>query len=282
MSRMQDIQTAEGVALRYRQYGILDYASKNAPVGGEVGYSTGCTWRVMGKTGSVNQGFRYVNIGSNGLSTGVGTSNPTASWVIDDVSGNSQNQAGNSTALFRASGNLIGGVGILSSTGISPSATGADKIVAAFTLPANFFDIAGRGLQVSVWGTAAANGNNKEFKVVLGATNSGITNGTNVAGQTDGTVTVTGGTTILDTGALTTNNGGLILVGQIFKYGAAGSNTQASMTTGIIGGGTHAGCGTWTNQTFTEANALLLAVTARATTTATDIVFTGFECTAFN
>jgi hypothetical protein len=217
---------------------------------------------------------RYINVGDNAVSVWVqGDTNAGSGTVF----GNSGAAAPSGAAVMLASGNIARN--ILNAAGITASATGADKIVAAYTLPANSLELAGRGIQITVWGTAAATVNNKNIKVYFGATNTGISNGSNVAGQSDGTITVTGGTVIGTTGTLATNNGGLLLTCQLF---ALSSTAQESMTTSIIGGGTHAGIGTWTNQAFTSTAANLIVVTIQSTTATTDTVFNGWEVTAFN
>src|SRR5438552_3819531 len=103
--RRQDMQSAEGIALRNPVYGILQYVSKSAPVGGEIGFAPGCDWYVPTGTGTLNANTRYTNIGSNGYSTGLLTANPTALWRITDASNAAQVQFGNGTGSMLASGN---------------------------------------------------------------------------------------------------------------------------------------------------------------------------------
>lgn len=274
MSRRQMLQSGEGILLEITGLGILQYASKSAPVGGEKGYAPGCEWFVPAAgTGTYTTGTMYVNIGNNGLPI-AGTDNPTALWIESDPSSAQQVQVGGSSATLFSSGNVFQTI-LTVANGKSPSATGVFKIVDRFILPANALNKTGRGFQWTVWGTAAANGNNKQFQIVA--------NPTNVAGfAIDGTITLTGGTAIGDTGVLTTNNGGLILQAQLFKTGAVNSNTQESMTTAIVGGGTHGGCGAWTDATLAENAAITIVVVAKATTTASDIVYQGSELTWYN
>ena len=124
------------------------------------------------------------------------------------------NQIGKSAALVAGSGNIA----VTASAGINPGATNADNVLVAWTLPANLFDIAGRGLQITAMGSVANNTNSKRIKIIWGAT-------TAVVGST-----VTGGTTIADTGAYTTTGAaGWQIMAQVFKYCAAGSNTQIGL-----------------------------------------------------
>ena len=75
----------------------------------------------------------------------------------------------------------------VSSPGISPGATGADNVLAVFSLPANSFDIAGRGVNITAAGKFATTANNKTVRIYYNAT-------TAVVGST-----VTGGTLVADT-----------------------------------------------------------------------------------
>jgi hypothetical protein len=240
-----------------------------APVNGQPGFAPGCEYVQYFPTYAV----RFINAGSS----------TSAFWVENDalagngtVFGNASGPVASTSLLILGSGNVARDIGL--AAGKSPSVNALDKIVYALWIPAGSFDVSGRGLQVTVYGTAAANGANKEFKVFLGATNTVFP----TLPAVDGTITVAGGTVIGDTGVLTTNNGAIILTCQIFKRGAAASNTQESMTTGIIGGTAHGGAGKWTDQTFAENTNLLLAITAQSTTTPSDVVYNGSEITAFN
>ena len=50
---------------------------------------------------------------------------------------------------------------LVSSPGISPGATGADNVLAVFSLPGNSFDVLGRGLNITAAGKFATTANNK-------------------------------------------------------------------------------------------------------------------------
>lgn len=164
-------------------------------------------------------------------------------------------QGGGSTGTFAPDGAINSQ---FSSTGVSPAATGADKVVASYTLPASFFDQAGRGLKIRARGSFGATGNNKDIKIIF-----------NPASATVGSTVGAGGTTIADTGTVTQNGGGWSIEGTVFKYGAAASNTQLG-TNGPMQPGTPVAP---TLITATESGAIFVAITANATTATTDIVF---------
>lgn len=58
-------------------------------------------------------------------------------------------------------------------TSVGNAADTTDDVLHTFTLPANFLATIGtnRGLRINAWGTAAANGNNKQFKIFFGSQN---------------------------------------------------------------------------------------------------------------
>ncbi len=76
MSRRQDLQSAEDIALRYPGFGVLQQISTSAPTNGAVGYASCCLWQKTGGTTANNTPMLYVNIGSNGFG-----SNNTAVWT---------------------------------------------------------------------------------------------------------------------------------------------------------------------------------------------------------
>ena len=171
-----------------------------------------------------------------------------------------QTQAGGSIATFLEEGNVSRQV-LGSGAGVSPAATGADNVLAVYTLPANAFDVAGRGISIQANGSVAANGNTKRLKLIVNPS-------TAVVGSTVGT----GGTTICDTGNSTANGVGWSLGGEVFKYGAAGSNTQQAYHAQAQMGTAISSMLSPTNMTAAENGAILIALTGNATTTATDIV----------
>jgi hypothetical protein len=176
---------------------------------------------------------------------------------------------GSGSATVGLSGNVVNGVQI-SSAGISPGATGADNVMAAFTLPALSFDNVGRGIQITACGSFAANGNTKTIKLFAGATTATVGS------------TISGGTAIASSGAVTTNGGGWQIQASIYKYGAGGANTQLAIHQPSITGAAASTLLAPALLTMTESGALIFAVTGNAATTATDIVLNFFEIFAMN
>jgi len=156
------------------------------------------------------------------------------------------------------------------SAGRNPASTGADIVLAVFALPANVFDIANRGLDIQAQGSIVNNANTKRVKLIWNAT-------TAVVGSA-----VTGGTTIADTGSVTTLGGGFSLMASIFKYGAAGSNTQICLHQQAQVGGTVSALLAPSLATAVESGQILIAVTGNAGTTATDIVFNFLQVQGMN
>jgi hypothetical protein len=156
-----------------------------------------------------------------------------------------------------------------SAAGISPGATGADNVLAFFSIPAGSFAAAGNGLYIAAYGSLANNGNNKRVKIIFNPA-------TAVVGSTVGA----GGTTLADTGTYSTSAlSAFTLEATIFKYGAAGSNTQI----GINGENTVAATSetlvTPQLMTATESAAILIAITGNAGTAVTDILLNGLVIT---
>ncbi len=177
-------------------------------------------------------------------------------------------QFGGGTASFPEEGNISRQI---SAAGIQPGATGADNVLAVFTLPASSLDQAGRGLTISAIGSFGATANTKTVKLIWNPS-------TAVVGSTVGA----GGTVIATTGAVTTNGGGWQLSGNVFKYGAAGSNTQLVTSNGAIAGAAHLGTTSPALATATESGAILIAVTGNAATAVSDIALNWLEINAMN
>lgn len=151
----------------------------------------------------------------------------------------------------------------------NPGATGADNVLAIYSLPANTFDIAGRSISIRAVGSLANNTNAKTIKLIFNAT-------TAVVGST-----VTGGSTIASTGAFVTGVAtGFSVEGEVFKTGVTGSNTQTGVNTYNMVGATSAVLLAPVAITATENKAILIAVTGNAATTATDIGLLLLEVTA--
>ena len=174
---------------------------------------------------------------------------------------------GSSTASLLKEGNINVQT---SSAGVSPGATGADNVVAVYTLPASAFDVAGRTLQIVAAGSFASNGHTKEIKIFAGCAAA-------VVGST-----VSGGTAIADTGAVTTSGGGWQIMANVSKYGAAGSNTQIAIHSQAQVGAAVSALLAPQLLTMTESAAIIIAITANCTTTASDVVFNWLEVNAAN
>jgi hypothetical protein len=162
---------------------------------------------------------------------------------------------------------------VISSTGISPSATGLDKIVAIMTIPAGALDVATRGVNIVAAGSGG-NTNAKTIKIILNPTNAAPI-------LTNGTVTVTGGSTLAS--MTSSASGGWIIEGSLFKFGATGSNTQIGLMTNAQGGATPlALTAPVTNLTLPENAPILVAITANAATATGDVVFNFGQLFAMN
>jgi|SRR5215469_9008886 len=175
---------------------------------------------------------------------------------------------GSGTAYMLEEGNINRQI---SSAGINPGATGADNVLAVYSLPANSLDISGRGICITSEGSFAATGNNKRIKIIFNPA-------TAVVGSTVGA----SGTTVSDTGTVATNGAGWCLSANVFKYGAAGSNTQIGLHQQAQIGAAVASILVPSLITATESGAILIAVTGNATTAASDIVFNFLEVNALN
>jgi hypothetical protein len=174
---------------------------------------------------------------------------------------------GSSSGLFRPMGNLVAQV---SNPGINPATTNADVVVAVAALPANCFDKAGRGIAIAARGTIVNNVNSKRAKIIVNPTAA-------VVGSA-----ITGGTTIADTAAQTTIAGGWSLEAEVFKYGAADSNTQLALHRKAQIGATIAALLAPAALTAAENAQILVAVTLNAVTAASDISLGAFQVAAMD
>jgi hypothetical protein len=179
------------------------------------------------------------------------------------------NEEGN---LYRAIGNPLAGNG----------ADATDDIIGGIVIPAGAFDIFGRGLNITAAGKTGATANaGKEVKLWLNPTMVGqtVTNGV-ISG---GTVSGAGaGVMIADSAAQAGNAIGWSLNFNLFKYGAAGANTQYSQGSFIFGA-THSGITVPVFSTIAENALINLVVTGKsAQSGANDIVLNFFEINAMN
>ncbi len=176
---------------------------------------------------------------------------------------------GGGSGNFAPAGNIYRYV---SGTGISPGATAADNVLAAYSIPAGSFDAAGRGMNFLAMGKFATGTNTKQVKIIFNPT-------TAVVGSTVGS----GGTTIADSGSYSTTGAcAWQMDANVFKYGAAGSNTQLGIHQSAQIAAVVSALVVPTAITATESGAILVAVTGAAGTTATDIVLNFFEVYVMN
>jgi hypothetical protein len=142
-----------------------------------------------------------------------------AGCTISTFPPSQQTQFGNSGATgaptiasFAEEGNVYRQI---TPAGVTSGVTGADVVMMVYSLPAGSFDQANRGLTITASGACASNANAKRVKLIYNPTTPTIG------------ATVSGGTTIADTGSVTSTSGqGWNVQASVFKYGAAGSNTQ--------------------------------------------------------
>jgi hypothetical protein len=128
---------------------------------------------------------------------------------------------------------------------LSSSTSGA--VTAGITLPANTLVSNGKGLHIKVWGTTAANANNKTINVKFGST------------------------TIAIMSAVAANNKDFAADLQIYR---TGSNAQQINVSGYANNALLTGLGTTSTQT--ETSTIAVQVQLPTSTGAADVVVTGF------
>src|SRR5207244_13449822 len=121
MSRRHDIQDGTGRIEYLAGRGTLQAWGNGGPTNAIIGFAPACTWQDLAN------GKVYINIGSFTSSLWVEDDGGPGSAVVFGSAGNITS----SSAQMLASGNIFRNV---LGTAISPSATGADKILAAFNL----------------------------------------------------------------------------------------------------------------------------------------------------
>jgi len=179
---------------------------------------------------------------------------------------------GGGTAVMEESGN----VNVQSGAPLTnPASITNDNVLGVYTLPAGSLSAAGKGLEITAAGNLGNDTQAKRVKLIWNPI-------TAVVGSAVGT----NSTSFLlgDTGA-TTNAGataGWILQAQVYKYGAAGSNTQIGQETGSIVGAIHGGCGIAAALTNNESASIAIAVTGNATSSVGDISLYNINIQAFN
>ena len=179
---------------------------------------------------------------------------------------------GNGTATMEESGN----VNVQTGNPITnPATITNDNVLAVYTIPAGSFSAAGKGIEVTVAGNLGNDSQAKRVKLIYGALTAIV-----------GSAVATNSTSFLlgDTGS-TTNGGataGWAIQSQVYKYGAAGRNTQIGQEIGVIVGATHGGMGVASALTNNESLPILIAVTGNATTSVGDISLYNINIEAFN
>lgn len=174
---------------------------------------------------------------------------------------------GGGTGTFLESGNLSVQVG---NPLANPAGITNDYVIAVYSIPASSFSAAGKGIEVTASGNLGNDSQVKRVKIILNPTAA-------VAGSI-----VSGGTTVGDTGSVTSANVGWILQSQMYKYGAAGSNTQIVQFLDGSVGTVNLGVGLASSITANEAAAILVAVTGNATTSVGDISIYNMNIEGFN
>lgn len=156
---------------------------------------------------------------------------------------------------------LINKQNFAQSAPVNPAATGADNVLAVYTIPAGFFNSSGRAVKIHASGSVANNANTKTLKLIFNPS-------TAVVGSTVGS----GGVTIATTGAYSTAlASGWTMIAGVVKDGAAGTNTQTSFCADVRIGATSPNPTVPQAITATESGAILVCVTGNAATTASDI-----------
>jgi hypothetical protein len=180
---------------------------------------------------------------------------------------------------FGSGGAIMGASGDFNvqpvAAGRSPASTAADIVVAVFSIPAKSFDQLNRGVDIQAQGSFVNNANGKTVKIIWGATTA-VVGSAVIGGTTIGSIIVA------PAGGNAANSGGWQLMASVFKYGAAGSNTQLALHQASQSGSTPGALLAPSLLTSPENAPILVAVTANAGTTATDIVFNFLQMTGMN
>jgi len=225
-------------------------------------------------------GSIWVNTTNGRAWTCVSAATGAATWALAVVPGTGVEPATNLEQFGSGVGTMLSQGNVFRtnpSTPVNPGSTGNDNVLAVYSLPANSFDgIGARGLMISATGTFGNNTNVKQVKLWFNAT-------TAVVGSA-----ITGGTVICDSGTYSTTGAVQWEINtQVFKTGAAGSNTQRASGSAVAIGTAHLGFGAGAGAqpqsiTAVESGAILIAVTGAATTLTTDIALVNCYIDAFN
>jgi hypothetical protein len=199
---------------------------------------------------------------------------------------NFQSTAGNQNsgvgpdAMFGSGQAVIGGEGnifLSAGTGLQPTATGSEAVLAVCTLPSLSFDQPGRGITVNALGSLTASGTGTAQRVRLwfntgSAATAGTLLGTGSAGAT----------IIADTGAVSNSVGAWSIGALVFKYGANGSNTQLGVHQLCQVGGTAQALLSPSLLTATESGPINVALTCIGSGVVGNVIANFMEVTASN
>ena len=228
------------------------------------GYSAGSIWFNV----TLNREWTCISAATGaavwsfgGAAYAQGGSNPAVEVTAFGLGASVMGEEGN---LYRIPGPTV------PSVPITPGGAGADYVVGAYTMTASSFDVSGRGLNLEGIGSFAANGNTKRIKLYVGATTATVGSA------------ITGGTAIADTGAVATNGGGWTIQATLYKYGAAGSNTQVGLHAPTQVGNAVSTLLAPQLLTLTESAPIIIAITINNTTTATDALLYNFTVNGMN
>lgn len=154
----------------------------------------------------------------------------------------------------------------ISVAGFQPGATGADNVLAIYSIPANTFDgVGNRGFRIWAAGKYGATANNKTVKIIINPT-------TAVVGAT-----ISGGTTLMDTGVVASNNLPFFLNVEVFKTGVLGTNTQYAQAAPSFSGAAIVVPAIPVFLAAIETGAIIIAITGNAATAVSDILLHRLE-----
>lgn len=153
-------------------------------------------------------------------------------------------------------------------TGVSPSSTGIDCVLAVYTLPAGTFDQANRLVEILAQGSFPVNSDNLDIQIVFDPSSA-------VVGSA-----VVGGTVIAGQGGITDGAGQWLIEACVVKTGAPGSDTQLSFVSQPIFfmgefsvTGNSFGIAGVQTLTSVESGSILIAITGKAASIATNVVW---------
>lgn len=164
----------------------------------------------------------------------------------------------------------------------SNAAATTNTVLTGFVLPANALDAANRGLHIKASGKFGATDNDKRIKIWANPTLAGSTTTAGVI--SGGTVSGVGsGVLLYDSGTVVGNAIGWSVDLDLFKYGAAASNTQYAQYESAQGTA-HEGVSVPAFTTLVETAAINFVVTGSSLTTgaAADVVLNFFEAISAN